>query len=102
MTRRSLFGLFPFGALAQTKVDSAQISIPLLQTWVYSEAYPIGASAPTTITLAKPLVPGTELLYRNGLRQTRGVDYTVSTNVITWTASTLEVGDNVLVDYRTA
>jgi hypothetical protein len=70
--------------------------------WIYNEATAVGVTPPATITLAKPLVAGTQLVYRNGVRQTPGLDYTVAGNVITFSAaSALAANDNIIVDYRT-
>jgi hypothetical protein len=57
-----------------------------------------------TFTLAEAPNPSTSLgLYRNGLLQRAGTDYTLSGNVITFaTAATPQVGDQLLAYYRVA
>ncbi len=101
-------GGFTLAVLDTTLVLDASTTPPTLrapgaaqQTWVYNEAWPIGSTPPTSITLRNALVVGTEELYRNGLRQTPGLDFTMAGNVLTFVpANALVAGDNVLVDYR--
>jgi hypothetical protein len=55
-----------------------------------------------TATLAYTPLAGTERVYLNGLRMIRGAsyDYTIATNVITFTSPGLQPNDQVTVDYR--
>jgi hypothetical protein len=58
----------------------------------------------TSFSLANPPSPSTSLyLYRNGLLLEAGVDYSLSSNAITFFSSaTPQPGDNLLANYRTA
>jgi len=55
-----------------------------------------------TATLLNSPIAGSEQVYLNGVRQISGLsyDYTLATNVITFTAPGLRPGDIVVVDYR--
>ena len=55
-----------------------------------------------TATLLNSPIAGSEQVYLNGVRQISGAsyDYTLATNVITFTAPGLRPGDTVVVDYR--
>lgn len=55
-----------------------------------------------TATLLHSPISGSEQVYLNGVRQISGLsyDYTLATNVITFTAPGLRPGDIVVVDYR--
>ncbi|MCS6953954.1 MAG: hypothetical protein RMK57_04760 [Bryobacterales bacterium] len=57
-----------------------------------------------TFTLANPPSPGSSLaLYRNGLRQQQGLDYTLSGNTITFLPGAIpQPGDTLLASYRLA
>lgn len=72
-----------------------------IQTWIRNEAVAIGSTPPATITLANPLVSGTAAVYRNGMRMTPTMDYTVSGNVFTFVLG-LQTGENILIEYRTS
>lgn len=56
----------------------------------------------TSFTLSNPPLPSTSLqLYRNGVYQTAGIDYTVSANNIQFlTGATPQPGDSLLASYR--
>jgi hypothetical protein len=72
--------------------------------WVYNEFTVLGSTIHgTSVVLKKPLVAGTQLVYRNGLRQTPGIDYTVSGATITFAPKYggLSPGDVLNIDYRT-
>lgn len=74
-----------------------------LQTWIRNEAVAIGATPPATVTLANPLIIGTEAVYRNGMRLTPTMDYTIVGNVIAFAAEfPLQTGEHILIEYRTS
>lgn len=58
----------------------------------------------TSFTLSQIPYPATSVaVYRNGLRLTSGIDYTISSSSITFVASTTpQPGDTLICDYRVA
>ena len=73
---------------------------PPAPVWIRNEALAVTDVLPTW-TLANTLVAGTQAVYRNGLRLTPGLDYTVAGNVITFAVAAVpQAGDNLLADYR--
>lgn len=57
----------------------------------------------TAFTLANTPIAGSEVVYRNGLRMKRGVDYTITAAAITFVSSPITIphaGDVLQVDYR--
>ena len=70
-------------------------------TEVFGELPTLNTGAETATLLHSP-ISGSEQVYLNGVRQISGLsyDYTLATNVITFTAPGLRPGDVVVVDYR--
>lgn len=81
--------------------ESANVGSQISQTFVDGET-PAGAPNGTLATFTLAGVPGNSLhLYRNGLRQKVGVDYTLAGNTITFlSVSVPQTGDLILADYR--
>lgn len=75
--------------------------VATMQTWIRNESVAIGATPPATVTLANPLIVGTQAVYRNGMRQTPTLDYTLAGNVFTFVLP-LQAGENLVFEYRTS
>lgn len=86
--------------LDQTVSPPVLRSIAPVPLWTVNEAtVSTGAS---TLAVKGLIVTGSEQVYRNGVRLTPTVDYTMAGATITFTAlQTPQPGDNLLVDYRT-
>lgn len=83
-------------------VIKAVVPVIQLPAWVYNETITLAAKPSASLTLINVLVSGTQLVYRNGVKQSPGVDYNVSGNTITFLpASAPTEGDVINIDYRT-
>jgi hypothetical protein len=98
-----LVALDPAGSvvLDQTVNPPVLRAVASAAVWTLNEASV--STGGNTLTLRGTPAIGTQLLvYRNGVRLTPTLDYTVASNVITFaTLQTPQAGDNLLVDYRT-
>jgi hypothetical protein len=66
---------------------------------IYNEAHAVAEDG-DSVTLVYPPVPGTERIYRNGVRLTPGFDFIGDGGVLTFLGSGLVSGDSVLADYE--
>jgi len=84
-------------ALAELAANTPGIAY----TVVVGELPTLNTSLETATLLHSP-ISGSEQVYLNGVRQISGLsyDYTLATNVITFTSPGLRPGDVVVVDYR--
>ncbi len=83
--------IYYFGGSTWTKRTFAD-------NFVDGEEPTVTADSPT-VTLAYTPLSGTEKVYVNGMRQSRGSNYTIAGAVITFEENLLD-GDSVIVDYR--
>ncbi len=99
-------GLLVFGLFAQTKIDEAtQVRGGGTQAIVFVDSeIPTGTIDGINLifTLAAAPIPPTSLhLYRNGLRQSALLDFTLSAATITFNPTAVpKAGDTLLADYR--
>lgn len=117
-TAGNIFVVLPDGRLAQadlgpnltidltgTKPVLKVVIPPPAQTinFVDDETLTASSTNPLVYPLAKAPIPGTLKVYRNGMRQRPGVDYTASSQSITFVSYyATDPGALVSADYRTA